>query len=385
MTTRLGDADVEALLDAFEVASSRVDLPGLSRRADRDAEFPWPVWQVLTDLGLPALQVPDETGRAPAGAAAVCRIVERLARHGIAASTALFTFNGFGAHLVGALPASHPLRRLLPGLGEGSVRSALSLTEAGGGSDLSGMTTTLSRTDTGWTLHGAKMFTTLAGESTHLVVGGLVRDAEGRWTDRLGLAVVAPDAPGVTMNRVSTQALRSCPTYEVFYDDVAVPAGDVIEPPSAIAVLKGVLNHERLAVAAQSCGLGAVALTDARDHAAGRPFRAGALADLQVVRHRVVDRWQDLQAARALVGQAAAQVDAGGSDGVLPTMAQRFAARAAFDAADLAVQLHGGAGLTTEVDAQRWWRDTRLHLIGPVAQEMSADYLAGAAFGRDRL
>lgn len=82
-----------------------------------------------------------------------------------------------------------------------------------------------------------------------------------------------------------------------------------------------------------------------------------------------------MTSARALVDLACGSVDSGETEGVLPTMAQRQAARAAHSTADLCVQLHGGSGLVSDGEPQRLWRDTRLHLIGPIAQEVSADYL----------
>lgn len=370
----LADEDVDALLAAIDAAADRVGYSSLTAAADRDARFPWPVWESLRALGVPGLEVPVDAGGLRASTAATCRVVERLGMHSIAASTAFFTFSGFGAHLLAPLPADHPLRGLLPGLGEGTVRVCLSLTEPGGGSDLSALRTSLTRRGPGWRLSGAKLYTTLAGQSTHVVVGCLTPGA-GPWTERFALAVLPADAPGLTARRIDTQTLRTCPTYEVVYDDVEVPDDAVLAPPEGFAALRGVLNAERLAVGAQSCGLAAAALGLARDQALLREIGGGPLYDKQTVRHALVDRWQDLCAARALLRSAAVAVDAGDPDGVLPTMAQRCAASAAHAAADLAVQVHGGMGLMTESATQRLWRDTRLHLIGPIAREASADYL----------
>lgn len=379
MTAAHSDLEADSFLRAIDQAAIESRFADLTRSADQAGEFPWPIWDAVCRLGVTGINVPEADGGLAASAELTCRIIERLATHSIAASTAVLTFAGFASQLLTALPEQHALTGLLPGISDGSVRGSLSLTEPSGGSDLSGMRTRLRRTGDTWRLTGEKLYTTLAGESTHIVVGALV-DGDGSWTQRLALAVVTPDQSGVGISRLPTQALRSCPTYVVHYDDVEVPAESIVAPPVAISVLTGILNHERLAIAAQSCGLAVRALQSAIDQARLREVGGGVLADKQVVRHALVDSWQDLRAARALLVEAAAEVDAGETSGVLPTMAQRCAARAAHATADLAVQLHGGMGLTMECDAQRHWRDTRLHLIGPAAQEVSADYLGRQLF-----
>jgi hypothetical protein len=236
------------------------------------------------------------------------------------------------------------------------------------------MRTTLSEETGVWRLRGSKMFTTLAREATHIVVGCLV-PGESSWRERFALAVVPADIHGLVMSRLEIDSLRSCPTYEVFLDDVAVAEGSVIKPPDAFRVLIDVLNQERVAVASQSLGLARRALQLTMAYVEQREVAGGLLADKQVVGHRLVDCWEEFESARLLVREAAQAVDRGERSGVLPTMSQRCAATMAHGAADLGVQLHGGGGLERGTELNRLWRDTRLHLIGPVAREEATDRL----------
>jgi alkylation response protein AidB-like acyl-CoA dehydrogenase len=369
----LSDEQRLLLESVCALARSR-DFRGATAEADREHAFPWPIWEALCDSGLPGLDVPVEYGGQGGGCHDVAVTFEVLAEHSIAATTALFTFAGFGAHLVSRLDASHPLRQLLPGLAIGRVRAALGLTEPAGGSALARMQTTLSSESGTYRLRGSKVFTTLAQEATHIVFGCLV-PGDSPWRERFALAVVPPETPGLVISPLEIDSLRSCPTYEVFLDDVEVADGYVVEPPDAFQVLMDVLNQERIGVASQSLGLARRALQLAMAHVDQREVAAGLLADQQVVGHRLVDCWEDLESARLLVFRAAQAVDCGERSGVLPTMAQRSAAATAYAAADLAVQLHGGGGLERGTELNRLWRDTRLHLIGPVAREEAADYL----------
>jgi len=362
------------LVDSVVRLATVRDFRGVTHRADSDHVFPWEIWDGLCEMELPGLDLATELGGQGGGCLDVAYVFEALAGHSIAATTAHFTFSGFGSHVVAWLDETHPLRELLPGLVDGSVRVALGLTEASGGSDLARMRTRLVRDGGGWRLQGSKMFTTLAAEATHIFFGCLV-ECDGAWRDRFALAVVPSGAVGMTVTRLEIEALRTTPTCEVGLENVEVTEGFVVEPPDGFSALMNVLNRERIAVAAQSIGLGRRAIELALEYAETREVSGGTLASKQTVAHRLVDCWEDLEAARLLVLQAAAELDAGEKSGVLPTMAQRNAASVAHTAADLGVQLHGGAGLERASEVHRLWRDTRLHLIGPVAREEAADYL----------
>jgi acyl-CoA dehydrogenase len=371
----LGPSDEQRMLveAVVEMATAR-DFRGVTNKADYDHKFPFEIWDALCEMELPGLDLPTEIGGQGGGSIDIAYVFEALAAHSIAATTAHFTFSGFGNHVVAGLDESHGLRVLLPGMVAGSVRVALGLTEPSGGSDLSRMRTRLVREGDGWRLQGSKIFTTLAGEATHIFFGCLL-EGEGAWRDRFSLAMVPNDTPGMTVNGLEIEALRSTPTYEVGLEGVEVAGGFVVEPPHAFDALMSVLNQERIAVSAQSIGLGRRALEIALAHAETREVSGGLLVAKQTVAHRLVDCWEGLEAARLLVLQAATAVDAGVTSGVLPTMAERKAAEVAFKATDLAVQLHGGGGLERGSEVHRLWRDTRLHLIGPVAREEAADYL----------
>jgi alkylation response protein AidB-like acyl-CoA dehydrogenase len=366
----------DAVLAAIDQVAANEDFAGVTMRADLEGRFPEEIWASLVKLGVPSFDLPEAHGGIGASVLDLCRVIETLGRHSIAASTSVFTFSGFGAHLFDSLPADATLRGLLDGIASGEVRTALGLTEASGGSDLSTMRTRLvPGPDAAWRLNGSKMYTTLAGSASHIVVGALLSGPDGRWVDRFALAVVERESSGITATRVPMEVLRSCPTYEVHFDDVEVPADFVIEPPLALTVLMSILNQERLAVAAQSCGLGQRALELARAYSETRIVFGSVVLDKQAPAHSLVEAWEHLTNARALVRAAAISLE-GDDAGALATMAQRSAARAAHLAADASLQVHGGSGLQSDSEIQRIWRDTRLHLIGPITREASADYLA---------
>ena len=343
--------------------------------ADEKATFPWEIWEALVGVGLPGLEVSGEYGGAGRNTSESCYVLERLATHSIAASTAMFTMVGFGTHLLEELSIDHDLRKALNQIQTGEFRSCLGLTEASGGADLSQISTRLRKQGSSWLLNGTKLYTTLAGEATHIVVGALFGDSSDPWTSRFTICLVPAEYRNIAKSRISTQALRCCPTYQVYFDDVELNDKEVLMPPEGLRVLMAILNKERLAVGAQSCGLAVRAMQLGIEYAQSREIAGTLLSNKQVIIHRLVDLWTKLTAARLLMRRAAYGVDEKDHSGVLPTMAQQYAANIAHEIADFALQIHGGFGLTTDSEIQRIWRDTRLHLIGPIPREMANDYL----------
>jgi alkylation response protein AidB-like acyl-CoA dehydrogenase len=374
------DDSIAAIRATVDALARRSDLRSRGQAADREACFDPRTWDALVEAHLPGLLVPEEFGGQNAGVEVYAAVIEQLAHASIAASTYLFTHAGFASSLLADLDTDHPLRAaLLPGVATGDVRFALAVTEPTGGSDLSSLRTQLSGEADSRTLRGEKAFTTLAGSATHLLVAALDESmpSDLRWSQRLTLVVVPMDAHGVERNRMRTEVLRSAPTYSVHLDDVPVDAEWTIPAGKASAVLRNILGVERIAVASQSIGLARAAREEAIQYARNRLVGEQRLLDRQAISHALVDVTEQAHAAELVVADAARAVDRKEVRATtLATMAQRLAASAAHKTADVAVQIHGGHAFLTDSIVQQLWRDTRLHLIGPVARESSADWLA---------
>ena len=130
------------------------------------------------------------------------------------------------------------------------------------------------------------------------------------------------------------------------FDGVRVPADAVLgQVGHGFAVAMGTLDRFRPSVGAAAVGMGQAALDAALAHTAGRRAFGGTLADLQGVSHRLADVATRLAAARLLVYEAAAAVDAGRRATLEAAQAKLFATEVAQQAVDAAVQVHGAAGL----------------------------------------
>src|SRR5262249_12684100 len=133
--------------------------------------------------------------------------------------------------------------------------------------------------------------------------------------------------------------------------------------------LLATLNNERVGIAAMSVGLGQAALDEAvaytrERHAFGKP-----IAQFQALQHYAAESAAELEMARLCTWRAAWLESRGRARGVDATMAKMVAADAAVRAADRAMQMCGGMGLSNDMNLLRYWRAARVFQVGPITQE----------------
>jgi acyl-CoA dehydrogenase len=150
-------------------------------------------------------------------------------------------------------------------------------------------------------------------------------------------------------------------------------------------VLDG-LNEERLVIAAECIGLGELAIDRAVAYANEREVFDRPIGQHQAIQHPLAKAYAQVQAAKQLTYSAAAAVDGqtGTDVGARANMAKYLASEAAFAAADAAVQTHGGFGVATEYDVERYFREARLTRLVPITQELVLNYLGEKVLGLPR-
>ena len=140
-------------------------------------------------------------------------------------------------------------------------------------------------------------------------------------------------------------------------------------------------NRTRLHICAQAVGLGRACLEESVRHVRGRRQFGRPLAEFQATRFKVAEMATKVRAARNLYYDAAWLVDRGAIDHGLIAMAKWFSARAAVEAADEAVQLHGGYGYFDEHKVQRLYRDAKILEIYEGTKEIEKIIVANSLLG----
>jgi alkylation response protein AidB-like acyl-CoA dehydrogenase len=383
LTYELSD-DQKAIQDLIR----RVAREKVAPRADeidRSALYPHDMYELLKELGLFALPFPAEYGGTGSTLSA-CIAVEEFGR--VCYNTGyllVVQWTPFGAILAGG--TAEQKRRLLPGLASGEVRSALSLTEAQSGSDVSGIRTSARRTADGYVLNGSKIWCTNAGIADFILVAAKTQGLGG---EPLGthLFIVDKGTPGLVVGRKEDKmGARGVPSCPLFFDNALISADSRLgaEGREGFKVAMEALNTSRPIVAARAVGIAQGAIDHAIAYIQDRRAFGHAISDFQGARWMVADMVMQTEAARQLVYRTAAMVDAGVSGKALApmaAMAKCFASDVAMRVATDAVQLFGAAGVSAEYPINRYFRDAKVVQIIEGTNQIQRNIIAASVLGK---
>lgn len=357
-------------------AEQRID-PDYLRICERDKVFPQEVWEALSEAELHGVAIDEAYGGHGGGVLEQTVIVEELARV-MGGMTTMWSINTHSAITLGLHGTEEQKQRLLPRMARGEHRIGLSFTEPDGGTDLLGALKTRARkVEGGYTLSGSKTFTTMVEDVDQLLV--LARTTPGgSRTEGLTVFLVPADAPGLTATRLDTLGQAAIGTFLVHYDDVFVPDGDVIGVPDEgwRYLTSSAINHERIIIAALCVGSMAGVIDRTVAYASQRRAFGSPIGKFQAVQHHIANMEIERQAARLLTYRAVELAVAGEDFMLEASIAKAFASEACSRAADLGIQVLGGAGYCSDYHIERIWRDTRIMRIGPISNEMVRNYVA---------
>jgi alkylation response protein AidB-like acyl-CoA dehydrogenase len=357
------------------------------RRLDAARAYPTEFVRALTEAGYLAILIPEEHGGAGLGLSAAAAVLEEIQASG---------GNGAACHaqmyVMGTvLRHGNALQkqRYLPGIAAGTLRlQAFGVTEPTSGTDTTAIRTTAVRDGEDYIINGQKIWTSRAQHSDLMLLLARTtpRDQAAKRTDGLSVFIVDMQAAlrgGMTIRPIRTMINHA--TTEVFFDNVRVPAENLIgQEGSGFRYILSGMNAERILIAAECVGdakwLIATATAYAKDRAVfGRPIGAN-----QGVQFPIARAYANMRAAELMVREAARRYEAGQDCGAEANMAKLLAADASSEAANVAIQTHGGFGFAEEFDIERKFRETRLYQVAPISTNLILAYLAEHVLGLPR-
>jgi alkylation response protein AidB-like acyl-CoA dehydrogenase len=263
-------------------------------------------------------------------------------------------------------------QRFLPGVASGQGKlTALALTEPDAGSDLKGgVRTRAVRQGDEWVINGAKMWCTNASIAEYIVT--LVRTDSRGGSHSLSLVVVPTDAAGLKIGPPEKKmGLKGSPTHAVTYQDVHVPAENLIgEAGQGLTYTLTVLDGGRVGIGALSVGLAQAAFEEAVRYAKERETFGQPIAGHQAIQWMLAEAATEIQTARLMVYYAAWLKSLGRPYNKEAAMAKMFATEMAERVCRNAIQIHGGYGYSREYPVERIYRDARLMTIGEGTSEV---------------
>lgn len=352
------------------------------QRLDLAKRFDDELYAALAELGIWGLGVPENDGGT--GGSNVEQMLALRALGDLSTSTAVFCVVQFLiTRLLKDNASAEQKQRYLAPLAAGKVKASFCLTEAGGGTDiLRAMKTRAEPVEGGYRLNGTKMWISGASTSDFYVV--LARTAPGK-TDGVSMMFVSARAKGVSAREVDTFAINGYDTNQVYFDDVFVPAVDLIGTEGkGFRNVLATLNSERINASAVALGIAQGALQYAARYAKERPAFGKTLSELQAVQHKLANVATSLELAWTFLLDVARRDDAGEAVDVHSSMAKLASSNVAKEATDVGMEIMGGAGFDTSSPMQRYYRDHRLYSFAPLNDEMCRNLIAERHFGFNR-
>ena len=324
----------------------------------------------LGAAGFLKLSVADADRRPDVRGLAVAR--ETLAYHSGLADFA-FAMQGLGSGAISLFGTVEQKLEWLPKVARGEAIAAFAMTEPTCGSDAANIATSAMRDGNEWVLVGEKTYISNGGIADFYVT--FARTGEGEGARGLSAFIVPAESVRV---KERIDVIAPHPLARLTYDNVRVPADAIIgEPGEGFRIGMETLNLFRVTVGAAALGFSRRALDEAVSWAKERRLGSGTLANNAVTQEKLAEMALLNDASALLVYRAAWQQDIGGTDNRrAAAMAKLHATEAASQVIDMAVQMHGGAGVTRGVKVEELYRDIRALRIYEGASEVQRQIIA---------
>ncbi|MDN3355198.1 acyl-CoA dehydrogenase family protein [Actinomadura sp. DC4] len=333
----------------------------LAPRAAADEEagrFPREVFRTLGRAGLLGLPYPEEYGGGGQPYEVYLQVVEELAAGWLAVGL------GVSVHTLACFPiaaygSAEQRERRLPDMLGGEMLGAYCLSEPHSGSDAAALVTKARRDGDTYALDGTKAWTTHGGRADFYTVFARTSAEKSRGVSCLHVPAGAPGLHPAPPEK--KMGLRSSPTAQLSFDDVRVPAGDLIGVEGqGFSIALSALDGGRLGIAACAVGVARAALETAVGYARERKQFGRPIGEFQGLQFMLADMATAVEAARSLYLTAARRRDAGLEYGTHAAMAKLFATDAAMRVTTDAVQVLGGYGYVSDFPAERYMREAKV-------------------------
>jgi acyl-CoA dehydrogenase len=276
----------------------------------------------------------------------------------------------------------------LPAIADGDMRFCMALTEATAGTNTLNIDTRAERDGDEFVIEGQKMWISGVGHAEAML---LVSRTSPLSSDNPmdGVTLFLVDEPTERDAVSATPVEVSVPWFETQYqvdiDGLRVSENDVLGTvDGGMYLLWDTLNTERIAGAASTVGIGLRAIDLAVDYAGDRNVFGQPIGAHQAIQHPIADAYADLLAAREITYKASWQWDNDEDPGRAANVAKLRSSEAATEAADVAIQAHGGNGFTPEYEVYDIWQNARVSQTVPVTNEMVRNFLAEHSLGLPR-
>jgi acyl-CoA dehydrogenase len=357
------------------------------RRIDEERGYPVEFVDALTQAGWLAVMIPQEYGGAGLGLGEASVVMEEVNRCGGNAGACHGQMYNMGTLLRHG--SSEQKSRYLPRIATGELRlQSMGVTEPTTGTDTTQLKTTALRRGDRYVINGQKVWISRVLHSDLMIL--LARTTAlgdvKRKSDGMSIFIVdLHEAIGKGLTVTPIRNMVNHETSELFFDNLEIPADNLIgEEGKGFKYILDGLNAERTLIAAECIGDGRWFVQRSAAYATDRRVFNRPIGQNQAVQFPIAESHIELEAADLMRWQACDLFDAHEVCGAEANMAKYLAAKASWEAANAAIQTHGGFGFACEYDIERKFRETRLYQVAPISTNLILSYVAEHVLGLPR-
>ncbi|MCD8315786.1 MAG: acyl-CoA dehydrogenase family protein [Eggerthellaceae bacterium] len=316
-------------------------------------------FKALKDSPFGTLGLPEEFGGTPVDQVTMALVKERFYSRNFPFDTPVLQIED-----VKTWGTKEQLEMVTEALKTHSMAFCLGITEPQAGSDDSAIMSTFTRKDGKIYLNGHKCFITNAAYAPYILF--VTRDLENpKPHTAMTMWLVDMHKPGITLEPMHKIGNKMDPIADVYFDNVEVEESDMFgkENNGFIQLVKN-FELERISLATQSLGQAEYCYNTSLAYAVQREQFGTVISNFELVQDLIVKMRIAVDNMRYQVLHAAWMKDQGMSTQIESGLAKLYCAQAAFEVADMAMQVMGGIGYTEDCAISRVWADARMNRIG---------------------
>ncbi|XP_018412882.1 PREDICTED: short-chain specific acyl-CoA dehydrogenase, mitochondrial [Nanorana parkeri] len=336
------------------------ELQPIAAQLDKEHRFPRDQVRQMGQMGLLAVEVPEELGGAGLDYLAYSIAVEEISRGCASTGVVMSVNNSLYLGPILKYATEEQKRKWISLYCNGDKIGCFALSEPGNGSD-AGAASTVARLDGDhWVLNGTKSWITNAWDASAAVV--FATTDKSLKHKGISAFLVEMPSPGLSLGKKEDKlGIRASSTANLIFEDCRIPRENLLgQPGMGFKIAMQTLDAGRIGIASQALGIAQAALDCAVDYAEKRIAFGAPITKLQAIQFKLADMALALESARLLTWRAAMLKDNKKPYTKEAAMAKLAASEAATQISHQAIQILGGMGYVTEMPAERHYRDARI-------------------------
>ncbi|HEX3753374.1 MAG TPA: acyl-CoA dehydrogenase family protein [Streptosporangiaceae bacterium] len=343
-----------------------------AQQLEHDDEYPSKIVDIMTEMGLFGLTIPEQYGGLGESLLTYALAVEEISRGWMSVSGIINT-HFIVAYMLLQHGTEDQKQRYLPRMAAGELRGAFSMSEPNCGSDVSAIRTRATRDDSGYVIDGQKMWLTNGGTSSLVAV--LVKTDEGADSVYRNMTTFLVEKqpgfgevePGLIIpGKIDKMGYKGVDTTEMVLSGYRTSAGQILggAPGRGFYQMMDGVEVGRVNVAARGCGVALRAFELGVSYAQQRESFGQPIAQHQAVQFRLADMATKVEAAHQMMIMAARKKDSGQRGDLEAGMAKYLASEYCRDVVEDSFRIHGGYGFSKDYEIERLYREAPMLLIG---------------------